>query len=1101
MNYNPKIHCDMRKIMFLLFILSAYMGITQSANTFSERDYTFTDGEVQITPQIDYTRIYIVFDEDASESKISQFENNFNELKMDDERSYPWLNHKLFGLSDDISQDTEEAEAYLASIRMAENIQSAYPAFIRDGDVAFLDNCFLMNLKKEDAGTNMVQKLIEPFNGVITDEIRFVKSTNYVIEVPAEVNIFTVCTLLDKKEIVSYAQPNFQFTGISKIVPNDPMFSDQWFLYQASDADIDVVEAWDITTGSSSTMVAVIDGHGYDMNHVEMVGKYISPYDAVNDNNNPNATHSEENHGTPCSGLIGALTNNSVGVASVGYNTMVIPIKMGFDYGSGGTFQTNNAILVRSCEHVMISSHAVVAVSNSYSMGSWANTATIRSAFSEMRTDSRGGKGAVVLASTGNDNAFNSVAYPFHFANVVGVGSTDRFDDKSSFSNYGDSTDLAAPGSDTWTIDRTGFAGYSTGDYYEFSGTSAACPVAAGVVGLMGAVFPDYTESQLRTKLYNSCDKVGGYSYGNNSNYPYSTWSTQLGYGRVNAFDAVQGGGSTLDPPTNLAVNVSGNNVHLSWTAPGGGGGTQEELIYDNNVSTGSYKYPGYTMATHMSPTGPCQVLTLKYYTTEEGSDNQFYAKVFNWTGSQPGTTVLHNSTHITQNGAWVEVDVSGSGLNVTGDFVVGFGSFTEEAYLGYDADLNNGRAWDLQESSSTWEAWTEAYLIRAVVLYPSGKIAELGGSIPKTEVRSSEKLQRSKQGQEQQTVEALPNQYKKLLGLLGYKIYRNGTALNSSPVSNVYYDDNGLAPGTYNYTVSAWYDEGESNPAGPVQATIGGSTLDPPTNLQAVVNGTTVNLSWVSPGGGGTEEWISYNDGIFENSFASIDGGQGLAQLFTLTSYPVTLTELRFYTSNYESWSQPLSVYVLSGDGTTIIGGPYNADGLNSNWVNITTNVNISQSSFMIATINNLGNGPYVGADDSFFDHSLFFGSPSAGYTDLWELDNDYAYVGSHEAKVLYQDIDGQLATTWLKPGSAQGMVQTPATHIEKNPEMVPYPENVKALLGFNIYRDGTKLNSSVWSPVTYVIQDWPVVHIALLLPRFMTKVSQIQQGPCKLQ
>ncbi|RLD31254.1 MAG: hypothetical protein DRI72_09225, partial [Bacteroidetes bacterium] len=105
----------------------------------------------------------------------------------------------------------------------------------------------------------------------------------------------------------------------------------------------------------------------------------------------------------------------------------------------------------------------------------------------------------------------------------------------------------------------------------------------------------------------------------------------------------------TCDAPFNLTGEYLWNSgdefgAMINWEAeaPTGGGGT-EELIYDNGVATGAYSYNGYTMSTHMSPAGPCQVLELKFYTTIQAGDNSFNAQMFDWAGSQPGTTELFN--------------------------------------------------------------------------------------------------------------------------------------------------------------------------------------------------------------------------------------------------------------------------------------------------------------------------------------------------------------------------------------------------------------------------------------------------------------------------
>ena len=330
-------------------------------------------------------------------------------------------------------------------------------------------------------------------------------------------------------------------------------------------------------------------------------------------------------------------------------------------------------------------------------------------------------------------------------------------------------------------------------------------------------------------------------------------------------YSTLPAGAQTLDPPENLTVEVFGTNVYLSWNAPGSTG-QLEELVYDNNVATGSYKYPGFTMSTRMSPAEPCQIMSLRYYTTSDGSDNGFNAKIFNWNVSQPGLTVLYSSQEAAANGEWVEVDVSGENINVYGDFVVGFGSFSGQAYLGYDANLNNGRSWDLSESQQIWTTWNETYLIRATVQYASGKVEELRpieetkNQIINPEVRASGQVP----GRQ---ASPLSNQARKFMGLLGYRVYRDGEQISSDLVTERFYNDAVPDTGTYSYAVAAVYDEGLSDLTDPVEATVTTVLLPNPTNLGGQLAGDKVNLYWVSPGGG-TEEELVYDHGEITGSY-----------------------------------------------------------------------------------------------------------------------------------------------------------------------------------------------------------------------------------------
>ncbi len=281
-------------------------------------------------------------------------------------------------------------------------------------------------------------------------------------------------------------------------------------------------------------------------------------------------------------------------------------------------------------------------------------------------------------------------------------------------------------------------------------------------------------------------------------------------------------GGSGLEPPTDLNATVDDNDVMLTWTAPGGGGGTIEELIYDNGTSTGAYTYEGFTMGTHMSPAGACQLLTLKYYTTTEPGANDFDAKVFEWAGSQPGTTIIYEENVTAVEEDWMEVDVSGENITFDGDFVVGFGSVNATTFLGYDGNLNNGRSWDFDNANS-WSPWSEAYLIRAVVQYTDGTIAEIGPiAEPQAPAIKTVGTTHPTDYSGVNTVKPIEN-VADAKALIGYNVYRNGDVI-AEEITETEYTDMNLMAGTYTYYVTAVYDEGESGPSNNQTVEIGGT-------------------------------------------------------------------------------------------------------------------------------------------------------------------------------------------------------------------------------------------------------------------------------------
>lgn len=383
-----------------------------------------------------------------------------------------------------------------------------------------------------------------------------------VYRVPRFRDPLDMANAIQEKRLTLFAQPDFTFQAQLDYVPNDNLFNQQTFLNRLNDIDIDATEAWDITRGNPNLVVAVIDGNGYDLGHADMAGKYTNPYDAVNDDNAPSATGTDDNHGTPCAGLIGAATDNSLGVAGVAFGVKVMPVVIGFNL-TGGNFSTNNTIIGRATAKIA-GTAGVVAVSNSW--GSSGTDAAREQLYTQMRENCRNGLGAVVLGSAGNDNG-NLLRYPGNFAGVVNVGASDQSDKRVNTdawgSNYSMAVDVVAPGLNTYTIDRTGASGYAGGAYGNFSGTSAACPIAAGVVGLMASVNPSLTGDEMADLLQLTAEKVGGYNYATLlPARPLGTWHFEMGYGRVNAFDAVK---AAAAPKLNIG-NLSENSATLSWT-------------------------------------------------------------------------------------------------------------------------------------------------------------------------------------------------------------------------------------------------------------------------------------------------------------------------------------------------------------------------------------------------------------------------------------------------------------------------------------------------------------------------------------------------------
>ncbi len=151
---------------------------------------------------------------------------------------------------------------------------------------------------------------------------------------------------------------------------------------------------------------------------------------------------------------------------------------------------------------------------------------------------------------------------------------------------------------------------------------------------------------------------------------------------------------------------------------------------------------------------------------------------------------------------------------------------------------------------------------------------------------------------------------------------------------------------------------------------------------------------------------WIDLHDGLFEQAFASTDGGSGTAQLFDMENdfpnlnYPFTICRLGYWNS-WTGCTNQEELYLMNGDGSEVLTGPYYISNTEpGDYVYQTIDpIVIEDGNFMIATINTSPGGPYIGVDDSYYSESLFYGSVG-DWTELSEL-GEFYYVGSHMAQV----------------------------------------------------------------------------------------------------
>ncbi len=355
-------------------------------------------------------------------------------------------------------------------------------------------------------------------------------------------------------------------TGLN-YVPNDPRYNEQWHYHNTGqqsgtvDADIDLPEAWDITKGSSSVIVAVID-EGISYTHTDLAANMWpgNGYNFVTGS----STISPGDHGTHVAGTIAANTNNGTGVSGIAGGT-----------GSG------NGVRLMSCQVFTSSSSGgfedapIYAADNgaAISQNSWGYTSVgyyeqaVLDAIDYFNANGGGSvlvDGGITIFAAGNSDA-SGQWYPGCYSGTFSVAATNNLDMKAWYSNYDTWVDISAPGGDTEDVTARGVLSSLTGNTYGFyQGTSMACPHVSGVAALILSAVPGVlTVQDLKTILTSTTDDISALNPG---------YIGDLGSGRLNAYAALvmaQGYANPLIPavPGDITATAAGTSqINLNWS-------------------------------------------------------------------------------------------------------------------------------------------------------------------------------------------------------------------------------------------------------------------------------------------------------------------------------------------------------------------------------------------------------------------------------------------------------------------------------------------------------------------------------------------------------
>lgn len=337
--------------------------------------------------------------------------------------------------------------------------------------------------------------------------------------------------LLAELPAVAWAEPNFIFPvrdGNGPLIPDDPGFPLCWGLHDDDDVDMDMPEAWKVTTGDPDIIVVVIDS-GVQLDHPDLNVHPNAPgMDFTNDGGDGGPMHACERHGTAVAGCVAAVINNGLGTVGAAPDCVVASARMKsvlFAPGNcnpGATIYTSQTAWTVDALAWADQIGARVTV-NSQSYPENLQSSAIGSAYSITK-----GRGIVHFASSGNEGEFG-INYPASLPSVNAIGAIDGSGGLASWSNRGGGQGFVAPGAGIYTTDRTGADGYDPGDYVSLSGTSFAAPYAAGVAALILSKNPDVDAWCVERYMRDSAVDSGPQGY-----------DPIYGWGRVNGEGALE---------------------------------------------------------------------------------------------------------------------------------------------------------------------------------------------------------------------------------------------------------------------------------------------------------------------------------------------------------------------------------------------------------------------------------------------------------------------------------------------------------------------------------------------------------------------------------
>ena len=615
----------MRRIVFILIISSFLLNISSAG------DYFYYMKNEKVMLNINPYEFTIKLKKRSSEKEISDLISGLSVSAKIISSNCPFPGN-YFRL---ILDDPSERIILFDRFKNMDEVDEVYPVFDMGMLKGAVSDQFIIRLNAPVADI-YIQQLNEKF---LTQIVYEFSGTNKAYLLKRSKNctysIFELVDLYYQNLPLEYSMPDFFIPIQLHSIPSDPYFSEQYYLKNTiSPADINVVDAWDISKGSSAITVAVIDqgveAHEDLPEERVLEGKdfYIFRTDDI-----PNPEGNQA-HGMCCAGII-AASHNSVGIAGIVPECNILPVKI---FGNKTNSWPNSVALNKAAINYAwyIENADVLSNSWGYADTSLTNPALvpIKEEIENALTFGRNGKGTIVVFSAGNTGRIHGkVTFPANIPGVLAVGAIDKYNIFWDYSPQDTELDVVAPSGDlsqdlgawigdcdpkepthrlfhqlgdVWTTDIAGMPGYNPGyfnvcmpnlfDEYtfiggpsyfsytgHFGGTSAASPQVSGVSALLLSINPNLTVTDVNSIIKNTAVDLGP-----------PGWDNRYGFGRINAYQALLLADSYANKSISSSATAQNSGRRLAWNSSSGwyhlvfsSGG---EIFY-RRKSQGSYNW------------------------------------------------------------------------------------------------------------------------------------------------------------------------------------------------------------------------------------------------------------------------------------------------------------------------------------------------------------------------------------------------------------------------------------------------------------------------------------------------------------------------------